>query len=118
MDLQPYVDNIRRCTAELIRRNAEAQEQALSDLPAMIEVIRSTPGVRRAYLFGSLAKQSFHPRSDIDIAIEGLDFLEQAKLQEKLQELTEFPVDVRDLDGTPEFRELVEFYGELVHAQP
>lgn len=118
MDLQPCVDSIRRYTAGLLRRNAEAQEQARSDLPAMVEVIRSTRGVIRAYLYGSLAKRTFHPKSDIDIAIEGLDFAEQVELQEKLQGLTEFPVDVRDLDGTPEFRELVEFYGELLHAQP
>ncbi len=118
MDLQPCVDSIRRYTAERLRRNAEAQEQALSDLPAMIEVIRATGGVRRAYLYGSLAKRAFHPQSDVDIAVEGLRPVERDDLKDRLSAVTRFPVDVRNLDSSPEFRELIEFYGELLHAQP
>ncbi|MCH7721482.1 MAG: nucleotidyltransferase domain-containing protein [Planctomycetes bacterium] len=118
MDLQPCVDSIRRYTAELLRRNAQAQEQARSDLPAMVEVIRATRGVKRAYLYGSLAKQAFHPQSDVDIAVEGLRPGERDDLKDRLSALTRFPVDVRNLDSSPEFRELIEFYGELLHAQP
>jgi predicted nucleotidyltransferase len=117
MDLTPYVENVRRCTAELKRRNAEAQARARADLPKLVEVLRSHPSVRRAYLYGSLAKGTFHPRSDIDIAVEGPDERETLGLQRTLAALTEFPVDVRDLDSTPEFRELVEFYGEVLHAE-
>jgi hypothetical protein len=32
MDLRPYVENVRRYTAELKRRNAEAQIRARGDL--------------------------------------------------------------------------------------
>jgi predicted nucleotidyltransferase len=118
MDLSSYVAGVRKYTAELKRRNAEAQARARADLPRLVEAIRADGRVRRAYLFGSLAKHKFHPQSDIDIAVEGLDWNECEDLRQRLEELTRFPVDVRDLDGTPEFRELVEFYGELLYAQP
>ena len=117
MDLTPYVENVKRAAVEAKRRNRQATERARADLPKLVEVIRSDPNVRRAYLYGSLAKNSFHPAGDIDIAVEGLDSRQRHQLHERLESLTEFPVDVRDLDATAEFRELVEFYGELLHAQ-
>ena len=118
MDIRPCVENVRRHVAELKRRNAEAQARARADLPRLVEAIRADGRVKRAYLFGSLAKGMFHPRGDIDIAVEGLDSRQMAKLQERLAALTAFPVDLRDLDSTPEFCELIEFYGEVLYAQP
>ncbi len=115
MDLTPYVENVRRHTAELKRRNAEATQRARRDLPKLVAVLRATPRVEKAYLFGSLAKGMFHPASDIDIAVEGLDCSELDELRERLEPLSEFRLDLRDLDGTPEFRKVVECYGEVVH---
>lgn len=114
MDLTPYVENVRRCTAQLKMRNAEAQAQARSDLSKLVEVLRADSRVRRAYLFGSLAKNRFHPQGDIDIAVEGPDVVELDELRARLERATPFPVDLRDLDGTPEFRRVVEFYGEVL----
>ena len=116
MDLRPCAENVRRYKAEVIRRNSEAQAQARRDLPRLVQVVGADKRVRRAYLFGSLAKNKFHAGSDIDIAVAGLNFLEREELRQRLAALTRFPVDVRDLDGTPVFRELVEFYGELLYA--
>ncbi|MCK4660912.1 MAG: nucleotidyltransferase domain-containing protein [Phycisphaerae bacterium] len=117
MDLSSYVSGVRQYTAALARRNAEAQAQARSVLPRLAQAIGADARVRRAYLFGSLAKNKFHPGSDIDIAVEGLNLFERDELRQNLETLTEFPVDVRDLNSTPQFRELVEFYGELLYAQ-
>lgn len=118
MDLTPYVENVRRNTAELKRRNAEVTARARAELPKIVEALRADSRIKIAYLFGSLVKDTFHPRSDIDIAVSGLDFIECDRLSEKLGELSSFRVDVRDLDGTPEFRELVEFYGERLDDIP
>lgn len=118
MDVTPYVESVRRCEAELKRRNAEATQQARGDLPGLIEVLRADPRIRKAYLFGSLAKGKFHPKSDIDLAVEGLEWNEIDRLRAALQSLTRFGVDVRDLDDAPRFRALIEFYGELLYAQP
>jgi predicted nucleotidyltransferase len=68
MDLTPYVENVRRHVAELKRRNAEVTARARRHLPRLVEVVRTHPQVRRAYLFGSPAKGTFHPKSDINIA--------------------------------------------------
>jgi predicted nucleotidyltransferase len=118
MDVTPYVEAIRRHTAALVRRNQQAQAEARRDLSKLVEVLRADPRVKRAYLFGSLAKNAFHPAADIDLAVEGLDEAQQIELQERLQSCTRFRVDLRDLNGTPEFRGLVEFYGELLDAKP
>ncbi len=83
----------------------------------MVEVIRATPGVRKAWLYGSLVKQLFHPGSDIDIAVEGLDFERRDDLRMALERCTSFRVDVRDVDNPPEFRQVIECYGELLHGQ-
>ena len=37
MDLSSYVDSVKRYTAELVRRNAEAQDRARADLPRLVE---------------------------------------------------------------------------------
>jgi len=116
MDVSQYVDNVRRCTAELKRRNAEATARARAELPRIVEAIRATPGIKRAYLFGSLVKGTFHPGSDIDIAVEGLEPEARYDLISRLERLAQFAVDLRDLDGSPGFRRVVEAYGEVLHA--
>ena len=117
MDLSSYVANVRRYTADLARRNSAAQAQARGALPRLTEAIAADGRVRRAVLFGSLAKNKFYTHSDIDIAVEGLNLFERDELRQRLETLTEFPVDVRDLNSTPQFRELVEFYGEVLYAR-
>ncbi|MEE9294796.1 MAG: nucleotidyltransferase domain-containing protein [Phycisphaerae bacterium] len=116
MDLTPYVENVRRHTAELKRRNAEATARARRDLPRLVEVLRAFGGVEKAYLYGSLAKGTFHPGGDIDIAVEGASTAEMDELRARLEEAVGFGIDLRDLDGTPEFRRVVEAYGELLHG--
>ena len=115
MDLTPYVESVRRHVAELKRRNAEAQARARGDLPKLVAELRRDDRIRKAYLYGSLAKDTFHPDSDIDIAVDGLDPRELDGLRKRLEPLTEFRVDLRDLDGTPEFRKVIEFYGVVLH---
>jgi len=116
MDLTPYVENVKRCTAKLKRRNAEATARARADLPKIVDVLRAYPGIKRAYLYGSLAKGVFHPQSDIDIAVEGLDDHSFDDLRRRLEGTTAFPIDLRDLDSSGGFRRVVESYGELLHA--
>ena len=117
MDASSYAAGVRRYTTELAQRNRAAQTRARAQIPLLVEAIRGDSRVRRAILFGSLAKGKFHAHSDIDIAVDGLNLFERDDLGRHLATLTDFPVDVRDLNGTPEFRDLVEFYGEVLYAQ-
>ena len=119
IDVGPYVENVRRYTAELKRRNAEATAKARAELPRIIEVLRVTPGLKVAYLFGSLAKDMFHPAADIDIAVEGVAPVLESDLRRRLEAVSSFPVDLVCFeDVLPPFRRLVEYYGEVLYAQP
>ena len=56
-------------------------------------------GVKSLYLFGSLARGTSEPSSDIDLLFEAepsraFSLLDQAKLQEELTELLGSPVDL------------------------
>jgi predicted nucleotidyltransferase len=50
------------------------RERAMLAARRAAEILRAEFGVQRVILFGSLATGSwFHRRSDIDLAVEGLD---------------------------------------------
>jgi predicted nucleotidyltransferase len=66
-----------------VARHAERRAQAGRDLAVhaaaafvrareIARVLVQTFGVRRVILFGSLARGAFGPRSDVDLAVEGL----------------------------------------------
>jgi hypothetical protein len=50
-----------------------AREEALRKVQAAARVAREKYGVRRAVLFGSLARGTFTEGSDVDLCVEGLE---------------------------------------------
>jgi predicted nucleotidyltransferase len=56
---------------------------------AMLEVLRTYPGVQKVVLFGSRAKGTFRPASDVDLCILGpsLTLDDLAAISEQLDEL-------------------------------
>ncbi len=77
---------------------------------------------RRILLFGSRARGTARPGSDIDLAVEGAlprSFREERKLKEKLDELAGlYSVDLVFLERTDEaFRRLVERTGKVLYEK-
>ena len=66
-------------------------------------VLKASFGVRRVILFGSLATGSwFHPRSDIDLAVEGLNREEYWRADCRLEGVADgFEIDLVDLHAAP-----------------
>ena len=72
---------------------------AVEEVYAQIGEIARQHGVRRVTLFGSRARGTAAPRSDIDIAVEGCDDMAafEEDIDERLWSL--LSVDVVDLDS-------------------
>jgi predicted nucleotidyltransferase len=78
-------------------------KSGLSDkeIDAICQVFRNNLAIRRVILFGSRAKGTYKPFSDIDLAIDGLeDELAVAGIALQLEELPlPYKFDVKSLDS-------------------
>lgn len=72
-----------------------------SELELLRQTLAATPGLVHARLFGSRAKGTFCPSSDIDLAVEGLESeLAVEALRDRLNELPlPYTVDVQALES-------------------
>lgn len=109
-----------------LAQRASARQQALdirfreawSDFRAIVEHLIAHYPVQRIYQWGSLLHRSrFTPRSDIDLAIEGVheagDFF---ALYGAADRLTRFSLDLVDLGHVePEFAGLIREHGALIY---
>ena len=78
------------------------------------DVLKTRFGVRRVILFGSLARtEPFYPRSDVDLAVEGLtgdDYWEAWRIVEEI--ITDRPVDLVDMETVGQsVLEAIQAYG-------
>jgi uncharacterized protein len=75
--------------------------------PELVSYFEKQP-VKRAYLFGSVARGEQTPSSDIDILVEldydqGADFFRFLDMQEQLSALLNIPVDLVSANGLSPF---------------
>lgn len=103
-----------RESAEKRRRQAlrAVQRQA----PA---ILAAYPSVKRAYLFGSVTRPgSFHPTSDIDIALEGTTAADYFAVWRDLERaLPDWTVDVREITEVSPFADLIRKTGTLIYER-
>ncbi len=119
--------DVAACRRSFIAR--EEREQARRELrrqaalKAAINAIRSViPGyamVRRAYLFGSVLRHgAFRIKSDVDIAVEGVDAADFFSLWRDLEEaMPDWAVDLRDLVPGSNFARRVQERGRLIYER-
>lgn len=92
------------------RKNNTGFGLSSKELISIQDVLRSYPGIKRAFIFGSRAKGDFRPGSDIDIALEGegLTVGDQLNVLRMLDELNlPYLIDLVILDRI-ESKDLVE----------
>jgi predicted nucleotidyltransferase len=93
-------------------------DSARADLPKAVEILRNY-GARRIFLYGSLCRTGrFHPRSDIDLIVEGIPPGLFVRAASDLMMSMDWPIDLKpyeDLDGF--FRDSVMRKGELIYAE-
>lgn len=86
------------------RRRAQAEARAqrlLRDVPRARELLRSRYAVARVVLFGSLATGDVSPRSDVDLAVLGLEPARYFDALADLMELFGSPVDLVRIEEAP-----------------
>ncbi len=117
--------DVQRAKKHLESRQAERREelellreQALKDMHRIVEMLIAVYNPRRVYSWGSVHKPGTFSRvSDIDIAVEGLAGpIEGLHAQGDAEELTEFPVDLVELERVhPLHAETIRARGKLLY---
>ena len=79
-------------------RRRDQESTARTTAGRLAEVLAQEFGVTRVFLFGSLAREGdFHPRSDLDLAVEGLAERQYLAAMERLEQEAGMHVDLIDL---------------------
>jgi predicted nucleotidyltransferase len=91
----------RRLEAERKART-DARTRAIADrLPAARQLLMERYGARRVVLFGSFARGNTTERSDVDLAVEGLDPAGYFTAIADLTGLLDTPVDLVEIERAP-----------------
>ena len=99
---------------EEARRSAEAARQSLG---RAVEILKGH-GATRVILFGSLCSESFHPGSDIDLAVEGIPRSAWTRAFADLMMSLDHPVDLKPLEEIDaRFREELLRKGDVLYEK-
>lgn len=100
-----------------VKREFRRQAALKAATDAILSIVADYPALRRAYLFGSVLRQgAFRSRSDIDIAVEGIDAGDFFSLWRDLEEaMPDWAVDLRDLVPSSHFARRVQDAGRLIY---
>ncbi|MEA3277594.1 MAG: nucleotidyltransferase domain-containing protein [Pseudomonadota bacterium] len=83
-----------------------------------VPVLRAS-GVRRAYLFGSVAAGTAKTHSDIDVLAISVQAADYWRLRRELEAALDHPVDLYTQDDEPEFVRKIMERGDLIYeVQP
>jgi predicted nucleotidyltransferase len=77
-----------------------------SDLSRAIEYLKSV-GCTEIYIFGSLSKNMAHSKSDIDIAVKGINAEDFFSVYGELISMLDHSIDLVDLELQPNFAKML-----------
>ena len=103
--LASYRDTMRRRGDQARREEEQRRRHAQNTARHVAEYLRRTYGVDRVMLFGSMAGDEIPlgPRSDIDLAVWGLDKADYYEAVARVQDkATPFQVDLVRIEQAPE----------------
>jgi predicted nucleotidyltransferase len=93
--------HLRRLAAERACLAEQRAVRLLSLVPAAAQLLRGRYGAREVLLFGSLAAGTWTERSDVDLAVRGVDQAECFAALADLMALFGGPVDLVRLEQAP-----------------
>ena len=115
MDLEPYLQTLRgrdrALEAERARRGAEVHAR----LPEVVRILVEEFGVKRVVLFGSLRSGSLHERSDLDLAVAGLNGGDYFRALDRVARAAGIDVDLVPFEeASASLRARIDSEGELL----
>ena len=117
MDLEPYLRTLRRRDDALVAEQERRSSAIRARLPEVVRILVEELGVRRVVLFGSLRGGSFHERSDLDLAVAGLDPRVYWRALDLVGRAAGVEVDLVLLEeASPSLRRRIDEDGELLHG--
>lgn len=103
--MEAYRRSARQRLAERTRRLGELRKRAMAVARRGADLLKKEYGAEAVYLFGSLAETPsvFDERSDVDLAVRGLDEAVYYRAVSRLLDLDHaFDVDLVQLETAPE----------------
>ena len=101
-DLEVYVQAWREAQQAEWRRLAQRARRGRKVAAGLANLLVKEYGASEVWLFGSLARsRGFHLRSDIDLAASRLPKSEFFRILSRLNNASDFAVDLVDLDSCP-----------------
>ncbi len=117
MDVEPYLENMRRSADRARAMEVAAALAARARLPALVRLLVDELGVSRVILFGSLLEGRLHKRSDIDLAVEGLSPERYWEALWRCAEAADRHVDLIPIEETSaSLRQHLLEHGEVLHG--
>ena len=120
MDIEACRENLQQREESKYQVRESRRLVAREAIHAAIQmVLPHYPAVKRVYLFGSvICAGAFHPNSDIDVAVEGATASTYFALWRELEEaVSDWRIDLRDLNQPSYFSQRVRQQGELVYER-
>lgn len=90
-------------------------ESHKKDIRTAVDIL-NREGCKEIYLFGSLAKGDYSERSDIDLAVKGIEKKSFFKILGKLLIALDHPVDLINLEKEDRFSAMLKKKGVLVRV--
>ncbi|MGE5342395.1 MAG: nucleotidyltransferase family protein [Candidatus Omnitrophota bacterium] len=90
-------------------------EEYRQDIQTAVDILKGE-GCNEIYLFGSLAKGNFSDRSDVDLAVTGMEKSRFFKIFGKLLTALDHPVDLVNLEKEDRFSAILKRKGNLIRV--
>jgi predicted nucleotidyltransferase len=118
-EMRTYIEGFKARAALKEARRKEIEERARRALTRCVEKLRAIPEVRRVILYGSLAKGTFQPGSDVDLAVEGLPPEAHFRVWAELEREADLNIDLERWEELGEgLRKVIQGYGQVLHEGP
>lgn len=120
VDIEACRENLRQREEKKYGAREQLRQKARTSILSAIErVFPDYENVKRVYLFGSITRPGkFRIDSDIDVAVEGTNAKEYFALWRDLERIiTEWAIDLRELNEPCYFTQTVQQRGELIYER-
>ncbi|MCD6384821.1 hypothetical protein J7M23_03495 [Candidatus Sumerlaeota bacterium] len=117
VDLKKCKQFLEEKSARLRKEREELRQSLLKKLTETKKIFAKYPDIEFAYLYGSLVKQGFWKHSDIDIAINPVDYDTLQGVWGELEDLFNWEIDLKEVKPDSRLLKRIKTTGRLIYAR-